>query len=88
MCRNQVFSIFANNSRSKQNKEDPRHPFVDVGKYGTCTKFQQKILNCGVVGARQSFRIFRQNTLFLENNIAFSKFLYEILHYLISNIKL
>ena len=34
--------------------------------------------------ARQSFQFLRQNTLFLENNRAFSKFLYVILHYLIS----
>ena len=53
-----------------------------------CAKFQQKILNCRVVGARQSFQIFRQNTWFLENNRALSKFLYGILHYVISIIKL
>ena len=41
-----------------------------------------------VIGARQSFQFFRQNTGFLENNRALSKFLYEILHYLISVIKL
>ena len=27
-----VFYIFTNNSRSKQNKKNPRHPFVDIGK--------------------------------------------------------
>ena len=36
-----------------------------------------------VVGARQSFQFFRKN----KNNRALSKFLYEILHYLISIIK-
>ena len=41
-----------------------------------------------VVGARQSFQIIRQNTWFLENNRALSKFLYGILHYLIIIIKL
>ena len=46
-------------------------------------KFQQKVLNCRIVGARQSFQIFRQNTWFLKNNRALSKFLYGILHYLI-----
>ena len=51
-------------------------------------KFQEKILNFRVVGARQSFKIFWQNTWFLENNKAVSKFLYGILHYLISIIKL
>ena len=33
-----------------------------------CAKFQQKILNCKVFGARQSFKMIRQNTWFLENN--------------------
>ena len=42
-------------------------------------KFQQKILKCRVVGARQNFQIFKQNTSFLENNRALSKFLYGIL---------
>ena len=32
--------------------------------------------------------LFRQNTRFLDNNRALSKFLYAILHYLISIIKL
>ena len=49
-----------------------------------CTKFQQKLLKSTAAGACQSFQIFRQNTWFLENNRALSKFLYEILHYLIS----
>ena len=53
-----------------------------------CAKFQEKILDCRVVGARQNFQIFRQNSWFLENNRALSKFLYEILHYLISTTKL
>ena len=51
-------------------------------------KFQQEILNCRIVGARQSFQIFRQNTWFLKKNRALSKFLYGILFYLISIIKL
>ena len=37
-----------------------------------------------VVWARQSFQFFRQNTWFLENNRALSKFLFGILYYLIS----
>ena len=28
-----LFLIFANNSRSKQNKKNPEHPFVDIGKW-------------------------------------------------------
>ena len=51
-------------------------------------KFQQKILNCRVVGAHKSFQIFRKNTRFLENNKALSKFLRGILHYIISTIKI
>ena len=47
-------------------------------------KFQQKVLNCRMVGARQSFQIFRQNNWFLKNNRALPKCLYGILHYLIS----
>ena len=78
--------IFANNSRSKQ-KKHPTYAFVDIGKWETCGKFQQKILNCRVVATRQIFQIFRQNTWFLENNRALSKFLCAILHYLISIIK-
>ena len=54
----------------------------------SATNLQQKILNCRVVGDRQSFQIFRQNTWFLENKRALSNFLYRILHYLISIIKL
>ena len=40
-----------------------------------------------VVGARQTFRFFRQKPWFLENNRALSKFLYGVLHYLISIMK-
>ena len=40
-----------------------------------------------VVGARQSFQFFREETWFRENNGALSKFLYGIWHYLISIIK-
>ena len=72
---------------NKINK-NPTHYFVDIGKWETCAKFQQKILNFKVVGARQSFQISRQNSWFLENDRALSKFLYGILHYLISIIKL
>ena len=41
-----------------------------------------------IVGARQSFQIFSQNTWFLKNNRALSNTLYGILHYLISIFKL
>ena len=46
------------------------------------------MLNCMVVGARQIFRILMQNNSFLKNNRALSKFLYAILHYSVSIIKL
>ena len=71
---------FANNSRSKQNEKNLEHPIVGIGKKETQDKFQQRILNSMVVGARQNFDIFRQKTWFLKNNRALSKFLYEILH--------
>ena len=41
-----------------------------------------------VIGARQSFQLFRQNTWFLENNVASSIFSYGIFLYLISINKL
>ena len=70
ICENQkrsgfytlVFYIFINNSRSKQNKKNAEHPFVDTVKLKTCAKFQQKILNFVAVGARQ-FWIFQTNSL-------------------------
>ena len=81
MCRNQVYLIFANNSRSKKNKKNPTHAFVEIGKQETCEKFRQKMLNCRAVRARQMFQIFRQNPWFLENNRGLPKYLYGILHY-------
>ena len=34
VCKNQVFLLFENNSRSKQNKKSPKQPFVEIiGKY-------------------------------------------------------
>ena len=67
--------------------KNPKHPFVDIGKQETCGKFQQKILNSMVVGVRQNFQLFAEKSWFLENSRALSKFLYGILHYLISIIK-
>ena len=78
----------ANNSRSKQNKKNPKHYFVDIGKQENCVKFQQKSLNSMAVGARQSSQCFRQNTWFLKNNRALSKLFNKILHYLIGITKL
>ena len=46
--------------------------------------FGKKNFNSMVVGAHQSFQIFRKNTCFLESNGALSKFFCGILHYLIS----
>ena len=59
-----VFYVFINNSRSKQNKRNPTHAFVDITKKKLCAK----LLNSVVVGGRQSFRFFRQKTWFLGNN--------------------
>ena len=39
------------------------------------------------VGARQCFQFFRQKTWFLGKNRALPKFLYGVLHYLITIIK-
>ena len=47
-----------------------------------------KNIKLQIVGTRQSFKIFRQNTWFLENERALPKFLLGILHYLINIIKL
>ena len=62
------FYIFINNSRSRQNKKNLEHPFLDIIRQKTCAKFQQKILNSLVVRGHQSFQIFRQKTWFLGNN--------------------
>ena len=53
-----------------------------------CAKFPLEIFNPVVVGTRQSFQFFRQNTWYLENNRDLSKFLYGVSHYLISILKL
>ena len=66
--RRTPFYTFNNNSRSKQNKKNPTDPFVDISKWKTCAKFQQKILNSVVVGARQSFQFFRKKAWFPGNN--------------------
>ena len=47
ICQNQKWPVFytlpetkfINNSRSKQNKENPTHPSVDIGKTEMCAKF-------------------------------------------------
>ena len=74
--------------RSKQNEKNPEDPFVDIGRWKTCAKLQQKILNSVVAGACQNVKFSRQNTWFLKNNGTCSKFLYKTLHCLISAIKL
>ena len=66
---------FINNSRFKQNKKNPKHPFGDIGKYETCANFRKtlKILNSVIVRAHENFQFFRQITWFLGNNRALSK---------------
>ena len=88
VCRNQAFLIFENNSRSKQTKKNPEQPFVDIAKWEKCAKFQLKIFNSVVIGTRQRLQFFRENTWFLQNNGALSKFSNGILHYSVSIIKL
>ena len=83
-----VFYIFINRSRSKQNKKNSEHFFVDIVNQETCANFQQKILNFVAVAACESFHIFRQIAWFLGNNRAFSELKYCILNNLISIIKL
>ena len=77
-----------NDSRSKQNKENLEHAFVDIGKTETCAEFQQKIVNSMVVCVRQSFQFFRQITWFFGNKRALSKCEYWISSHVISIIKL
>ena len=50
------FFTFLNNSRSKQNKKNPEHPFLDIGKLETYAKFQQKILSFYGQGWMQLFK--------------------------------
>ena len=82
------FFILANNPNSKPDRKNPEHTSVNIRKWQLSTKFQQKLLNSMVVGARQSLQFFRKNTWFFENGRALSKFLYDILHYLINITKL
>ena len=62
----------------------PEHSLVSRRR----EEFQQKIFNSVVVGVCRSCQFFRQKTWFLKNNSVLSKFLYGVLHYLISSIKL
>ena len=50
--------ILANKSISKRNKTNLKHAFDHIGKKETCAKFQRKLLNSMVVGARQGFQFF------------------------------
>ena len=80
-----VSYIFINNSRSKQNKKNPEHPLVDI----VSRKHVQNLSkNFMIVGVHQSLQFFRQITWFLGNNSDLPKFKYQILHNLISIIKL
>ena len=83
-----VFFLFLQITQNLNKIKKSHTPFLDNGKQKMFAKFQQKILNYRMVGARQSFEIFRQSNLFLKNNRALSIFLYDILYYLISVIKL
>ena len=78
------FFTFTNNSRSKQNKKIP-NTLLQTLLSSICV---QKILNFVVVGAHQSFQLFRQIAWCLGYNRALSKFRYWILYNLISISKL
>ena len=78
------FFTFTNNSRSKQNKKIP-NTLLQTFLSWICV---QKILNFVVVGAQQSFQLFRQIAWCLRYNRALSKFRYWILYNLISISKL
>ena len=65
-----MFYIFINNSRFKQNKKNPEHPFVDIVKDKTRAKCQQKISKSMAFGVHQSFQFFREINWFLGNNRA------------------
>ena len=58
MCRNQVFLIFVNNLRYKQNKKNPEHAFLGIGKLETCVKFQQKDIYVHDSWSSSKFSIF------------------------------
>ena len=54
--------------------KNPKHYFVENVKWETGAKFQRKLLNSMVVGARQGFQFFRQITWFLRNNRVLIRF--------------
>ena len=56
--RNQVFYIFINDSRCKKNIKNPERPFVDILKWETCAKFQQKITHSLPQAARSAQHMF------------------------------
>ena len=45
-------------STSKQNEKIPEHSTVDIGKWETSAKFQQKIFDCMVYGTRRTIQFF------------------------------
>ena len=61
--------VLPKNSRSEQNFKNPEHPFGDIGKTETWAKFQQKILNSMVVGARQRFQFLKEIAWFSRNEL-------------------
>ena len=75
ICKNQnrsgfytlVFYIVINNSRSKQTKKNPEHPFWDIIKWKTCAKFQQKNIKLYGSWSSSQFSIFQtKKPTFLE----------------------
>ena len=62
-----VLYIFINNSRSKQNKKNPEYPFLEIIKWKTCAKFQQKNIKLYGSWSSSKFSIFQaKKPTFLE----------------------
>ena len=57
-----AFYIFIDNTSSKQNKKNPEHPFLDIIKWKTCAKFQQKTI-LYLSWSSSKFQFFRQKNL-------------------------
>ena len=85
--RNQVFKLFINNSRFKQDKTKSGAPFCRQWVKTVC-KISVKNIKLYGSWISSKFSIFQASNLVSANNRSLSKFRYQILHYLISVIKL
>ena len=62
VCRNQVFFVFANNSRSKQNNKKILNILLQTFITKKHLRSSSKNIELYVVGVCQSFQFFRQKT--------------------------